>query len=66
VTHSKEGEKFMSEIEKKIEKKIVTFSQIHEALEERQKPDRRQQDEGIPTAVDQDRRRESRRAKKPE
>jgi hypothetical protein len=56
----------MSEIEKKIEKKIVTFSQIHEALEERQKPDRRQQDEGIPTAVDQDRRRESRRAKKPE
>lgn len=56
----------MSETEKKIEKPIVTFGQIDEALEERQKPDRRQQDKGIPTAIDQDRRRESRRTKKAE
>lgn len=47
-----------------IEVKVVTLSQIDEALEERQKPDRRSQAKGIPADVNQDRRRQSRRAKK--
>lgn len=47
-----------------IEIKVVTLSQIDEALEERQKPDRRTQAEGVPAQVNQDRRRESRRTRK--
>lgn len=48
------------------EKKLttVTLSQISEALEERQRPDRRTQDKGVPQEVNQDRRRGSRRGSK--
>lgn len=49
-----------------IEVKVVTLSQIDEALEERQKPDRRSQAKGVPADVNQDRRRQSRRSKKAE
>ncbi len=44
------------------EKMILT--QLEEALEERQKPDRRQQKKTLPPEVNQDRRRADRRAKK--
>lgn len=43
------------------EVKIVTFSQLDEALEERQKPDRRTQKKSVPP--DQDRRKQDRRTK---
>lgn len=49
-----------------IEIKAVTLSQIDEALEERQKPDRRQRSKGVPPDVNGDRRRQDRRAKKQE
>lgn len=48
------------------EVKIVTLCQVHEALEERQKPDRRVLNKGVPADVNQDRRKQSRRAKKAE
>jgi hypothetical protein len=48
----------------KVEKKLVTFSQINDALEERQRPDRRQQDKGLPQNIQEDRRRGDRRGKK--
>jgi hypothetical protein len=43
--------------------KIVTLCQVHEALEERQKPDRRKLNKGAPTDVNIDRRKKSRRGK---
>ena len=46
--------------------KIITLSQVHEALEERQKPDRRVLNKGVPTDVNLDRRKQSRRTKKSE
>lgn len=48
------------------EVKIVTLCQVHEALEERQKPDRRVLNKGVPSDVNQDRRKQSRRGKKTE
>ncbi len=48
----------------KVDKKLVTFSQINDALEERQRPDRRQQDDGLPQSIQEDRRRGDRREKK--
>lgn len=45
--------------EKKL--KTVTLSQIKEALEERQNPDRRKEDQGIPEGVTEDRRQGDRR-----
>jgi hypothetical protein len=48
------------------EVKIVTLCQVHEALEERQKPDRRVLNKGVPENVNQDRRKQSRRVKKTE
>lgn len=44
------------------EKMIVT--QLEEALEERQTPDRRQKKQGLPSSVKQDRRKGDRRYKK--
>lgn len=48
------------------EKKLttVTLTQISEALEERQKPDRRTRNQGIPEEVNKERRKESRRMSK--
>lgn len=43
--------------------KVVALCQIHEALEERQKPDRRKDNSGVPAEVNQERRKQSRRAK---
>lgn len=48
------------------EVKIVTLCQVHEALEERQKPDRRKLNKGVPTDINSDRRKKSRREKKVE
>ncbi len=45
--------------EKKV--KTVTISQVHDALEERQNPDRRKQSHGIPEHVNQERRKGPRR-----
>lgn len=44
------------------EKMIIT--QLEEALEERQTPDRRKQKKGLPPEVNQDRRKGDRRSKK--
>lgn len=41
--------------------KVVTLSQIAEALEERQNPDRRKSDNGTPEGVSVDRRKGDRR-----
>jgi hypothetical protein len=41
--------------------KAVTIGQIHEALEERQTPDRRKVKKGVPEEVGQDRRKGDRR-----
>lgn len=49
-------------IEKKTPKVLLT--QIEDALEERQRHDRRQQHEGIPQDVPQDRRKNDRRTQK--
>lgn len=49
-------------IEKEI--KVVTLCQVQEALEERQKPDRREQNKGAPENLTQDRRKGPRREKK--
>jgi hypothetical protein len=48
------------------EKKIttVTLSQITEALEERQRPDRRKSDKGLPEEIKKERRKNDRRAGK--
>lgn len=43
------------------ETKPIAFTQIEEALEERQKPDRRQTVAAVPTDVNVDRRRQDRR-----
>jgi hypothetical protein len=56
-----EGE-FMGD-DVKVDKKLVTFSQINDVLEERQRPDRRQQDDGLPQNIQEDRRRGDRREK---
>jgi len=45
--------------EKKL--KAVTFEQIAEALEERQTPDRRKEDRGLPEGVTSERRKGDRR-----
>lgn len=44
------------------EKMIIT--QLEEALEERQRPDRRKEQEGLPLEVNKDRRKGDRRSKK--
>lgn len=44
------------------EKMIIT--QLEEALEERQRPDRRKQEKDLPPEVNQDRRKGDRRSKK--
>lgn len=41
--------------------KVVTIEQIAEALEERQNPDRRRKDQGLPQGVSSDRRKSDRR-----
>ncbi len=46
--------------------KVVTIEQIAEALEERQNPDRRKQDQGLPQGVGGERRKGDRRNLKKE
>lgn len=48
--------------EKKVTKVLLT--QIEDALEERQRPDRRERHKGIPQDVPQERRKNDRRGKK--
>ncbi len=43
---------------------VITFSQIEEALEERENPDRRKEHKGLPENVHADRRKGDRRQKK--
>ncbi len=43
----------------------ISLTQLEDALEERQKPDRRQQKQSLPPNVDKDRRQQDRRSGKP-